>query len=201
MAFRDFTLTDLKKKFGLTVIEGVDLFASVGGVALPPGLADTLHRYLPLALKLNTEKARSELLIAPMLVDLKLLHPDVLSVFSGIDFNVDPGVGLNGRCDFILSRSPQQLELTAPAFVLVEAKSENIIAGIPQCLAEMVAAQRFNRAEGVEVDRIHGAVTTGLLWRFLTLEGTTACVDDVEYPLQQPEKIFGILTHIALGTA
>ena len=90
--------------------------------------------------------------------------------------------------------------MTAPACVLVEAMNENIIAGIPQCLAEMVAAQRFNRREGIEVSRVYGAVTSGFLWRFLTLEGTRAGVDDVEYPIQQPEKLFGILTHIALGT-
>ena len=112
---------------------------------------------------------------------------------------MDAAAGLSGRCDYILARSPQQLALTAPACVLVEAKSENIVAGIPQCLAEMVAAQRFNAAEGSNRGPVHGAVTTGVLWRFLTLDGTRALVDDVEYPIQSPRRIFGILTHVALG--
>jgi hypothetical protein len=199
MAYSDFTLHDLRQRFGLTVTAGGDLFATVPEAELPRGLAETLTRYLPLALNLNTEKARSELLIAPMLVELKLLYPDRLSVFSGIDFTVDAAVGLSGRCDYILARSPQQLALTAPACVLVEAKSENIVAGVPQCLAEMIAAQRFNQAEGSTASPIYGAVTTGVLWRFLVLDDIRAIVDGVEYPIQNPRRIFGILKQIALG--
>lgn len=153
-----------------------------------------------MALNLNTEKARSELLIAPMLVELKLQHADRLSLFSGIEFTVDPALGLNGRCDYILARDPHQLALTAPACVLVEAKSENIVGGIPQCLAEMAAAQRFNQAAGLG-GTIFGAVTTGVLWRFLRLEGAEARVDGVEYPIQVPRRVFGILRAIALGDA
>src|SRR5262249_5713617 len=137
MAYSDFTLADLRHRFGLTISEGGDLFASVAEAELPVGLAALLPRYLPLALNLNTEKARSELLIAPILMELKLRYPDRLSLFSGIDFTVDAASGLSGRCDYILSRSPQQLALSAPACVLVEAKSENIVGGVPQCLAEM----------------------------------------------------------------
>lgn len=96
-------------------------------------------------------------------------------------------------------RSPQQLALTAPACVLVEAKSENIVGGIPQCLAEMVAAQRFNEAANTAIGAVSGAVTTGVLWRFLSLEGKRACVDGVEYPIQSPRRLFGILRHLALG--
>ncbi len=199
MAYSDFTLADLRQRFGLTVTEGGDLFAAVPEVELPAGLADNLARYLPLALNLNTEKARSELLIAPVLVELKLRYPDQLSVFSGIDFTVDAAAGLSGRCDYILARSPQQLALTAPACVLVEAKSENIVGGIPQCLAEMVAAQRFNQAEESGVGPVYGAVTTGVLWRFLMLDGSRARVDGVEYPIQAPRRVFGVLRHMALG--
>jgi len=198
MAYSDFTISDIRKRLGINVAEGGDLFASVGEVELPATLADTLARYLPLALNLNTEKARSELLIAPMLIELKLRHPDRLSLFSGIDFTVDPELGLSERCDYILSRSPQQLALTAPACVLVEAKSENIVGGVPQCLAEMSAAQRFNTAAGSS-GVVFGAVTTGMLWRFLRLEGSRAQVDGVEYPIQSPKRVFSILRAIALG--
>lgn len=198
MAYSEFTIADVQQRLGLTIAEGGDLFAEVAETELPATLAAALARYLPLALNLNTEKARSELLIAPLLVELKLLYPDRLSVFSGIDFSVDPAIGLGGRCDFILSRSPQQLALTAPVCVVVEAKSENIVAGVPQCLAEMVAAQRFNAAAG-EIGGVYGAVTTGMLWRFLRLHGSVARVDGVEYPIQAPRRLFGILRAIALG--
>jgi hypothetical protein len=199
MAYSDITLAELKGRFGLVVDEATDLFADTPEAVLPAVLADTLARYLPLAVNVNTEKARSELLIAPILVEFKLLHRDRVALFSGIDFTVDEAAGLEGRCDYILARSPEQLALTAPVCMLVEAKNENIVAGIPQCLAEMVAAQRFNARQDLVESAVFGAVTTGVLWRFLTLDGTKAAVDVVEYPIHSPRKIFGILTAIVLG--
>jgi hypothetical protein len=199
MSYGGFTLQDLKQRFQLTVDESNDLFADVAEVYLPPRLSETLARYLPLALSLNTEKARSELLIAPLLVEFKLRHRHRISLFIDIEFNVDEEAGLKGRCDYILARSPQQLALTAPVCVLVEAKKEDIVAGVPQCLAEMIAAQKFNAREGSPAKIVYGAVTTGVLWRFLKLETTNAAVDLVEYPIHAPRKIFGILTTIALG--
>jgi hypothetical protein len=199
MAYSDFTISELKRAFQLEIDEAVDLFAGVAEVELPASLSGTLARYLPLAVNVNTEKARSELMIAPVLVEFKLLHRDRISLFSGIEFTVDEAAGLKGRCDYILARSPEQLALDAPVCVLVEAKNENIVAGIPQCLAEMVAAQRFNQRAGKPAGPIYGVVTTGALWRFLELDGVEARVDSVEYPIQSPRKIFGILTAISLG--
>jgi len=198
MAYSDFTLPELKTRFHLIIDEATNLFADTAEVDLPTALAATLDRYLPLAVNVNTEKARSELIIAPVLAEFKLLHRDRVSLFSGIEFTVDEAAGLKGRCDYILSRSPEQLALTAPVCVLVEAKNENIVAGIPQCLAEMVAAQKFNAQQGLPESTVYGAVTTGMLWRFLRLDGTRASVDVVEYPIQSSRKIFGILTAIAL---
>jgi hypothetical protein len=199
MAYSDFTLAELKQRFQLTIDEASNLFADIPEADLPPVLADTLARYLPLAVNVNTEKARSELVIAPILVEFKLLYRDQISLFSGIEFTVDESAGLKGRCDYILARSPEQLALTAPVCVLVEAKNENIVAGIPQCLAEMVAAQKFNEQQKNPRMAVSGIVTTGVLWRFLRLDGTQAAVDVVEYPIHSPRKIFGILTWIALG--
>ena len=199
MAYSDFTLAELKQRFQLTVEEARDLFAEVAEAGLPTVLADTLVRYRPLAVNLNTEKARSELLIAPMLVEFKLLHRDRVSLFSGIEFTVDEAAGLKGRCDYILARSPEQLDLTAPVCMVVEAKNENIIAGIPQCLAEMVAAQKFNAQQNRPERAVSGVVTTGELWRFLTLDGTKASVDTMVYPIHSASKIFGIFTVLALG--
>jgi hypothetical protein len=199
MAYSDFTLADLKTKFLLTIHEDINLFADTPEAELPSVLVNTLARYLPLAVNVNTEKARSELVIAPVLIEFKLLHHDRVSLFSGIEFTVDESAGLKGRCDYILARGPEQLALNAPVCVVVEAKNENIVGGIPQCLAEMVAARRFNEQQKNPDAPVHGIVTTGILWRFLKLDGTNASVDVVEYPIQSSRKIFGILTAIALG--
>jgi hypothetical protein len=201
MAYSDFTLAELKRIFELTVDESTNLFADTPEADLPNVLVHTLARYLPLAVNLNTEKARSELVIAPVLIEFKLLHRDRISVFSGIEFTVDEAAGLKGRCDYILARGPEQLSLVAPVCVLVEAKNENIVGGIPQCLAEVVAARKFNAQQKRPDATVHGVVTTGMLWRFLKLDGTKASVDVVEYPIQSARKIFGILTAIALGGA
>ena len=200
MAYSDFTIPDVKARLGLSIIETRDLFADVPEADVPSVLTETLSRYLPLAVNISTEKARSELVIAPVLVEFKLLHRDRIGLFSGVDFSIEPSLGLSGRCDFILSRSPEQLAITAPVCVLVEAKNENIVGEIPQCLAEMVAARLFNQRAGTPDSPIYGIVTTGGLWRFLTLDGTTAFVDVTEYSIQNPRKIFGILTAIALGS-
>ena len=198
MAYSDFTLAELKQRFGLTVSESVNLFGDLAAVELPKSLAATLERYLPLAINANTEKARSELIIAPVLIELKLLYADRISLFSGIEFTIDESMGLKGRCDYILAQSPEQLTLSDPVCTLVEAKNENILAGIPQCLAEMVAARQFNRSAQTPERAVFGAVTTGMIWRFLKLDGATAFVDTVEYPIQAAGKIFAILTAVAL---
>ena len=96
MAYSDFTIADLKRRFGLAIEEADDLFGHVAEVDLPAALTDTLARYLPLALNLSTEKARSELVIAPVLVEFKLLHRDRISLFSGVEFSVDEASGLEG---------------------------------------------------------------------------------------------------------
>jgi hypothetical protein len=200
MSYSDFTLTEVKNRFSLTVIEDRLLFPELPSMAVPPRLAEILYSYLPLATSINTEKARSELIIAPILAELKICFDEQISLFSGIDFTVDPALGLNGRCDYILSQSPEQLELTAPVVMMVEAKNENIISGIPQCIAEMIAAQRFNARNQQPVEIIYGCVTTGSLWRFLRLHNQQVEVDRIEYSVRELSTILGILRQALLGS-
>lgn len=93
-----------------------------------------------------------------------------ISLFSGTEFNVDKSKGLTGRCDFIISSSRKQLEVTAPVVTIVEAKNDNIKSGLAQCIAEMVAAQLFNRQKKNQISCIYGIVTTGSNWKFLRLK-------------------------------
>ncbi|MBD2181770.1 hypothetical protein H6S82_20795 [Planktothrix sp. FACHB-1355] len=193
MAYSDFTLEKVQKAFGLTISDRVNLFANIPELESSNWLKETLDYNVPIALGSNTEKARSELIIAPILVELRKQLNSEIGLFSGIDFTVDPNRGLNGSCDFIISNSPQLLILRAPAIMLVEAKKENINAGLGQCVAEMVAAQIFNEREGEEVADIYGVVTTGEIWKFLKLTGELVQIDLVEYFLNNINKILGIL--------
>jgi len=81
---------------------------------------------------------------------------------------------------------------------MVEAKNDKITGGIPQCIAEMIAARIFNEQKHQDIEIIYGAVTTGSLWRFLKLVNNTAYVDIIEYLLQQLDKILGIFTEIVI---
>ena len=193
MAYSDFKLSELIKTFGLTLSETVDLFADVKEVESSENLAFNLKENIPLAVAIGTEKARSEMIIAPILLEMKRRSKHQISLFSGTDFNVDFDKGLNGICDFIISLSPEQLFVKAPVITLVEAKNDNIKSGLGQCVAEMIAAQLFNECEGNDIQPIYGVVTTGELWKFLKLESKLVSIDLSNYPVGNANKILGIL--------
>ncbi len=202
MSYKDFTLAQLRKDFGLTIHDNQILFPQItSNLCLESGFQAYLDYTIALALRINTEKARSELMIAPLLVELRRLVGDRISLFSGTEFNVDASKGLNGFCDFLLSKSPQQLYIQAPVAVLVEAKNENIKGGLAQCLAAMLAAQIFNQQEGVDIPTIYGAVTTGNQWKFLKLHDQQAWVDLQDYYIDHPQVILNILADITDGSA
>ena len=125
----------------------------------------------------------------------KILQRQV-SLFSGAEFTVEPASGLNGVCDFLITRSPEQLEIEAPVVVIVEAKKADLNIGIRQCIAEMVAAQKFNEANGQPIATIYGCISSGTAWRFLQLEERTVTVDLTDYPLPPVEQILGMLVWI-----
>jgi hypothetical protein len=141
-------------------------------------------------------KARSELIIAPILVELRKMKNRQIGLFSGVEFTVEPEQGLNGVCDFIITQSPQQLFISMPILMLVEAKNENLKAGMAQCIAEMIAAQRFNAREGHVSRCVAGVVTTGSNWKFLQLENMQVTIDQREYYVNQIDKILAILLHL-----
>ena len=160
MAYSDFTLDDIKTKFQLLIREDTDVFAHVDGVEVSETLQTILQEYIPLALAINTEKSRSEMMIAPILVEFRRMARRQVSLFSGLEFNVDVQQGLNGVCDFIVSHSTEQLYITTPIIMIVEAKNENMKAGLPQCIAAMVAARLFNERQEHSIETLYGVVTT-----------------------------------------
>ena len=193
MPYSDFSLEKVKRTFQLTTSETVDLFGEVPDLECSALLTETLRYNVPLALASNSEKARSEMIISPILIDLRRQLKERINLFSGIEFDVDSERGLNGICDFIISNSSEILFVSAPVITLVEAKKENITAGLGQCVAEMLAARIFNERTGNEVSTIYGAVTTGSIWKFMKLEGSVISIDLTEYYLKDVNKILGIL--------
>src|SRR6266849_1200206 len=138
MSYSEFTFQSLRDQLALHLMQDAALFAHVEAVAVSEYLQTTLQENVALALNINTEKARSEMII-------------------------------------------------------VEAKNENIKAGLPQCIAAMYAAKIYNEREHNEVERLLGIVTTGSNWKFLTLEDTHVLIDYDEYLIDQAGKILAII--------
>ena len=193
MSYCEFSLPEAKKRFHLVTEETSDFFTGVEEVPVSLLLTELLAENIPLALAIHTQKARSELIVAPVLVELRKLCKRRISLFSGSDFVVDPKLGLVGTVDFIISRSTEQLYITAPVVTLVEAKRDSIKDGLGQCIATMVAAQLFNQRENNEITVVYGVVTTGSIWQALRLEGQTVWIDQREYYIEQTGKILAVL--------
>ncbi len=197
MAYNEFTINQIRKQFEIQVMEAANLFANVTPVAPSEMLRILLTRDIPLAEAIGTEKAKSEFIVAPILAELRARTEQRISLFSGVEFNIDESQGLTGRCDYIISLSPLQFSLTAPVLMMVEAKNDNINEGLGQCMAEMIAAQRFNQQESNPPRTIYGCVTTGSVWRFLQLQEKQIWIDDKQHFIDDLEMVLGILFQIA----
>ena len=193
MSYSDFTLRKVKQTFGINTIEDQKFLPEIQPIAASATLTDFLAESLPLAIATGSEKARSELIISPVLLEVRKILKRKISLFSGTDFTVDSALGLNGVCDFVLSRSTEQLEVEAPAVMIVEAKKSDLNPGIGQCIAEMIAAQKFNEINNQPIPTIYGSVTNGTVWRFLQLTEQTVTIDFTDYPLPPVDVILGIL--------
>ena len=196
MAYSNFTLDTVLEAFDLKEVDAAGIFADSEPVAPSELLTAVLARNIPLALAVGTEKVKSELIIANVLVELREQLGHRISFFSGIEFNVDADANLTGVCDFVVSLSPRQFSLKAPIILLVEAKKDDLLVGLGQCVAEMVAAQRFNAEQGNDISCVYGATTSGIDWLFLKLEENKLYIDMAAYQIAQCDKILGILSRM-----
>ena len=195
MAFAEFTFPQVQQALGLAV-EEADLFSPVPAVQLREDFVAVLTDGAAIALAINTEKGKSEFIIAPVLLELRRLLGGAVGLFSGVALDVDPGKGLTGACDFILTKATGQFILSAPLVTVVEAKNDNLRNGLGQCIAEMYAAALYNQREGSAMTTVWGVVTTGSAWKFLRLENSTVTPDVKEYYIDNVGKILGVLRHV-----
>ena len=201
MSYSEFALESVVPTFQLEKIDTVGLFSEIEPVPPSEYLTTGLAKKAPLATAIGTEKARSEMIVADVLVELREHCERRISLFSGIDFNVDVENGLTGVCDFLVSLSPNQFYLEAPVIILVEAKNTDVKLGLGQCVAEMLAAQRFNAEKGNDISYIYGASTTGIDWVFLKLEKKCLHIDMATYQIARCDRILGILSSMVAQKA
>jgi hypothetical protein len=118
--------------------------------ALQKRLWDTLH-----VVSLDSETARREFLIAPLLTEVSVRLQTQLRTEKAID--VSPL--LHGSLDYYLKANQNLL--------VVEAKYADTLRGFKQLAAELIA---LDQAGDVEFPYLYGAVSIGDNWRFGRLD-------------------------------
>jgi len=193
MAYSDFTLKKLKQKFGITnKVE--NLFEDIKPFEISKDLQEDLD--LARILPVRSEKAKSELIVMPILIELMKQNEKFFTIYSGDTLIADKEKGLSGECDFILARDIGTFDINTPIITLVEAKKNDVEIGIPQCAAQMLGAKLFNKESGSDLQKIYGCVTTADDWLFMKLENSKLTIDNRKYYLGQIDKLLGVFQMI-----
>ena len=197
MAYSDFTMRKLNTLFGITE-QNLPLFDKKDIILVEPSAHLRVDIEDAAGMPVFSEKAKSELLISPILKEVWKHANRQFFCYSGYSLDVDKEKGLNGVCDFLFSKEYFVTEVATPVFCLVEAKNRAIEEGIPQVVAEMYAAQLLNTQQETPLPIIYGCVSNGFDWQFLALKGNIVTADTMRYYADEATlpKLLGILTHI-----
>lgn len=193
MAYSDFTLDDLETQFGIANwIKS--LFADLPPLPAGGWLQDTLK--MTSDLPARSEKAKSEMIVFPILAELRQRNQQFFTIYSGDNLNANEEKGLKGECDFILAKDTGSFTLNWPIMSVVEAKKNDVDLGIAQCGAQLLGAREFNEKKGHELPYVYGCVTTGDDWLFLKLEDDALLIDAKKYYLVEIGELLAIFQHI-----
>jgi hypothetical protein len=184
MVYSDFTqVSQLEDKFGIQQ-KLTRIFDVVAPIEPSILLKNELKESF--SLPLLTEKAKSELLIAPIFKELRRYNHFTISFYSGYLFDVQPENGLTGYCDYLFTTETQSIDIKAPVFCIVEAKNRSVEEGIAQAGASMIAAKIFNERKQRPTEAIFGCVTTAYEWIFLKLNDNILEIDITQrYSLEE----------------
>lgn len=188
MAYGDFSLDEIEMKFGVkNRIEPI--FAQLTPVSPSVNLLEALENAAELPVR--SEKARSESIVYPILLEMRKRNHKFFTIYSGDNLDIDKEKGLVGQCDFILAKDIKTFNLNYPIIQIVEAKRNDLEVGVPQCAAQLIGAKIFNQRKKIEIERIYGCVTTGQEWLFMYLEDDEIIVDNKMYFLVEIEELLG----------
>lgn len=118
------------------------------------GLRQTLYKRLP-HVSLNSETARREVLVAPVLFELL----EYFAVKIDFEYPIYISERLKGNIDYLVRSSV--------AFVVVEAKKADMEKGFTQLAVELIAMDQYLQSAA---ETFYGAITVGDLWRFGVLQ-------------------------------
>ena len=193
MAYSDFTIARLSTEFGVN-FRGASLFAAAVAAEPSAWLTETLA--LSRRSGFDTDKARSERLVSPVLAELARRNQYEVAVISGESLDVAPASGLMGVCDFALSFDKVQDFIQAPVCCIVGARTREDDNGVVECAAQLVGASLLNEREKKHIPLLYGCVTTGVEWQFMKLEGNVCTLDEGRYYTLDLPRLLGVLQHI-----
>lgn len=192
MAYSDFTLQTLQQRFGLTH-QRKRLFGEIKPLIPSDWLLNALKTAEELPIK--SEKAKSELIVMPILLELRNQNNKQFTIYSGENLIADPEKGLNGECDFILTKDTGTFEINAPILQLIEAKKNDVENGIAQCAAQLLGARIYNAKQDIDLQTLYGCITTGDDWLFIRLE-QQLFIDTRKFYLGNLEQLLGAFQSI-----
>jgi len=192
MSYSDFTLKDLQNKFGIKNKVTV-LFQSFEPIQPSDWLKVTLASGAQLPIR--SEKAKSETIVYPLLLELRMRNNNFITIYSGDSLIADETTGLKGECDFIITKDVGTFDINCPILQVVEAKKNDIETGVPQCAAQMYGAKIFNEKNNTQVEYIYGCVTTGDDWLFMRL-GNDLIIDKRKYYLNEIGELLAVFQYI-----
>nr|VFJ75400.1 MAG: hypothetical protein BECKFW1821C_GA0114237_107418 [Candidatus Kentron sp. FW] len=141
---------------------------------------EELTRKLP-KISLNSEVARRDFLIAPILLELLNFIDGRISA----EYPLEVERNLRGTLDYLI-RTDKQL-------MVIEAKKADLDKGFTQLAVELIAVARYEEDAGP----LFGVVTTGDLWKFGKLEGRRITKDmDVYRVPTDMVDLFGVLVGV-----
>jgi len=100
MSYADFTLQKIREELKFEIANANLYFNTTDEYSFSEEFIDFLNQGLQLASAIDNEKSRSEFIVAPLLLRLKVALNNEISVFSGTELNIDKEKGLCGVCDF-----------------------------------------------------------------------------------------------------
>ncbi|MDB9519222.1 hypothetical protein PN466_19945 [Roseofilum reptotaenium CS-1145] len=128
---------------------------------------------------LSTETARREILIAPILLDVVHYTKSELK----IEYAIKVSEQLQGSLDYLLEGKDRLL--------IVEAKKEDLDYGFTQLVTELIALDQWEKS--TDQDCFIGAITTGKIWEFATLDRTTKTIQQGLNSYRVPEDLETLL--------
>ncbi len=191
LMFSDMTWEILEDKHGIQVDDKQALFAACPPVEPSAVLRENIKRGL--RSRLVNERARSTRLVDPVLGELEALRPEKIATLQEASLEAKGMEGLCGNPDFLITAG-SSTKLT-PIIAILEAKRDNIDAGLAQCAAALYAAYLLNQGR---LSQVFGCVTTGTDWRFLSFHGETKRVvlDSDLYFIVEPARLLGVLCYM-----